>query len=285
MLSRRSLLATLPLASFAARRTRPRLGCQTNAWPIRAGDFADLLGVLRRIRALGYEGFETSFRNLAGRFGEAAQTRAVLEKTGLRMLGVHIFLLEYDQETALASWDLATQVADGGAALGTERLILSGRGLYRDGRVDAEALRRKAGALNRIGDYCRRKGLGLAYHNHDVEFRGGGLEIEGLLKGTDPGLVHLMWDAGHAYIGGVRPVEFFTRHARRIDGLHLRDFRAGNQVPLGQGEFDLKPLAAAVRKAGWQGWLVNEEERPNDVRPGDAVVEPALRHLREVFGI
>ena len=37
--------------------------------------------------------------------------------------------------------------------------------------------------------------------------------------------------------------------------MHIRDFRAGQQVPLGQGEFDCSALAAAIRKTGWTGCL------------------------------
>jgi hypothetical protein len=85
---------------------------------------------------------------------------------------VHIFLPAYDPETAIAPWNLLSRVADGGSALGAERLFGSGRG-----------------------------------------------------------------------------------------------------------------LSGAIRKSDWAGWLVNEEERSNDVRPGDAVVEPARKHVRKVFGV
>ncbi len=264
---------------------RLRAGCQTNAWPIDPGSLPQLRHAIERIRAFGYEGFETSFRNVQPHFGKAAQVRAEFEKTGLRLLGVHIFLLEYDRETSLASWDLIADVAGGAAALGAERLILSGWAVRQEGRLDEAAARRKVSALNRAGQYCREKGIGLAYHNHDKEFAGDGAEIDFLLTNTDPALVHLMFDAGHAFAAGADAIGFFTRNVRRMDGVHLRDFRDGKQVPLGQGEFDLPRLAEAIRKSQWTGWLVNEEERPKDVRLGDAVVEPARRHLKRVFGV
>lgn len=284
-LSRRAaLLVPLGAPLAAPAKAAPLAGCQTNAWPITAGDFPQLLAVLERIRALGYQGFETSFRNLQARFGQPGPAREAIRKTGLRFLGIHIFLLSYDPETAVAPWELIRSVADGGAALGAERLILSGRALGGDARPDAAALERKAAALRRAGEYCAGKGMKLCYHNHHLEFTGGSNEIEELLRRAGP-LLTLALDAGHAAAGGADAARFFARHAARIQVMHLRDFRQGKQVPLGRGEFDLKALARAVRSAGWSGWLVNEEERPDDVRPGDSVVEPARQCLRDVFGV
>ncbi len=263
-----------------------RAGCQTNAWAI--ADHAGFLHALDRIHAHGYSGFETGFRNLQARFGEAKSVRAGIEARQLTFLGIHIFLLEYDRETSIAPWDLLTRVADGGAALGAERLILSGASI-----ADKTARSRKYAALNRGGEYCRKKGMRLAYHNHDREFRDGGAEIEELMSGCDPGLVSVLMDAGHAWFGGADAAAFLERHRGRIDGMHLRDFRRRGateadpdpQVALGQGVNRLEPLAEAVRKAGWRGWLINEEERLNNIKPGDAAVGPAREHVHKIFGV
>ena len=287
MISRRELFVGTPLliGQPAKARQAPRAGCQTNAWPIEAGNFAQFLAVLDRVRQLGFSGFETGFRNAQGRFDAPAFARAEIEKTKLRFLGVHIFLTACDPQDSIPAWDLLSRVADGGSALGAERLIVSGRAVSVGGKLDIAAVGRKSDALSRAGEYCRKKGIAFAYHNHNFEFTAAGAEMEELIRRTDPALVGLALDAGHAYAGGVDVVRFFRRHSRRIHLIHLRDFRGGQQVPLGQGEFNMAPLARAIRESAWAGWLVNEEERPNDVRPGDAVVEPARKHVKKVFGI
>jgi sugar phosphate isomerase/epimerase len=286
-ISRRSLLGALPsaMAVGAAGSPRPRVGCQTNAWPIDPNDFPQFLAVLGKIKELDYQGFETSFRNVQAQFSRPEAARNSIAKTGLRFLGVHIFLESYDPATGIAPWDLLTRVADGGAKLGAERLILSGRAATQDGKLNNDALRRKVAAINRAGNYCREKGMRVAYHNHHLEFAVSGTEIERLLELTDPHQVRLMLDAGHAFYAGADVVAFFRRHHDRMDGMHLRDFRGGKQVPLCQGDFDLRAMAEAIRAVGWAGWLINEEERPNDVRPGDSVVAPARRCIRKVFGL
>ena len=45
-ISRRGFLATVPAALLAAKPTSIRVGCQANAWPLKTGDFQQLLGVL-----------------------------------------------------------------------------------------------------------------------------------------------------------------------------------------------------------------------------------------------
>jgi sugar phosphate isomerase/epimerase len=281
MMSRRALLIGTPAAALAAKSgATVHVGCQTNAWPIEPKDLSSLLQVLRVTKQIGFEGFETGFRNLQDQFAQPVAARESLKKSGLRFFGIHIFLLSYDKQTSIAPWDLLKQVADGGASLGAERLIVSG-----GSTTESPALSRKAEALNRIGKYCREKGLGFGYHNHQVEFQQNGFQIQGLLRETDPQTVHLVVDAGHAVEGGANIAEFFTVNSQRIDGMHLRDARAGQEVPLGKGDYDWRPLAAAIRAANWNGWLLAEEERLSGEKPGETAARPARETIRRVFGV
>lgn len=259
----------------------PRLGCQTNAWRIQPGDFGQFLAVLDKVRGYRYDGFETGFRNVETRFADAKAARVELAKRRLVFLGCHVFLLEYDKATSLAPGELVERVITRSAALGAERVILSGASVGQD----RAAQKRKAEALLRFGDLCRKAGMrGVAYHNHDREFVEGAGEMEALLVDTAGGAVQLVMDAGHAWLARADVAAFFTKHAARLDGMHLRDFQDREQVPLGQGVFPLMELVGLIRARRWAGWVVNEEERLNDVKPGDAAVGPARRRMREVFG-
>jgi inosose dehydratase len=289
-LSRRAFLVALPAgAGFAAlpaaqAASGPRFGCQTNAWAIQPNDFGSLLKVLERVKALGFEAFETSFRNVQAQYANAEPAKAEFAKLGLVCFGVHIFLNEYDPETLIPTFDFIKTTADGTAALGAQRLIVSGAGVARDGKVDGGILGKKISGMNAAGKYCRGKGLKFAYHNHGPEVAAGGAEIEGLMTRTDPALVDFLVDCGHAYRAGVNLAELFTKHCKRIAGLHLRDFRGEAQVPLGLGEVDWKPLAAAVKQTAWDGWILAEEERADGSKPGDSAAGPARETLRKLFG-
>jgi inosose dehydratase len=288
-LSRRDFLSCLPAGALITALPRPaaaapRLGCQTNAWPLKPGDFPAFLAVLREMKAIGFEGFETSFRNVQAQYADPAPARASLAGSGLAFFGVHIFLNEYDPRTRVAPLDLVKATADGAAALGAQRVILSGAGLVKDGRVADEDLAQKVAGLNEAAKACRASGLALAYHNHGPEFAAGGAEINGLIARTDPAQVSFLLDCGWAYRAGVDLAAFFTTHRARLAGLHLRDFRGEQQVPLGQGDVNWAPLASAIRESGWDGWVLAEEERADGSKPGAAAAAPARDTLRTLFG-
>lgn len=286
-MTRRPLIAAAAMSASRlwAAPTGIRAGCQTNAWRINPEKFDEVLAVLDKIKAYGYHGFETGFRNVQGQFANAKQARAAIEQRGLQFIGCHIFLLEYDPATLLAPAELCTRIIHGASSLGAQRLILSGGTARVNGKLDRDSLRRKAGALNQAGKLCKASGMVVAYHNHDKEFAENGEEMDEMLRLTDASTVRLILDAGHAYRAGIDVPAWIRRNAARIDGMHLRDFRNGDQVPLGEGTFDLAPLAKVLREAKWPGWVMNEEERLNDVKPGDAAVAPARKHLRKVFGV
>jgi sugar phosphate isomerase/epimerase len=281
-LTRRALVSGVP-ASLLALKPGVRFGCQTNSWPIDPKKLSTFAGVLDRVKSFGFQGFETSFRNVQEHLGRPAEVRAMIGKTGLRFLAVHIFLLEYDPRSGVAPADLYRKVVDGAAPMGAERLILSGATAAPNGVPDRAAIRRKCAALNAAATYARTKGLRLAYHNHGPEFAAGGVEIEALYAGTDPKLVQFFFDTGHARRAKADVPAFFLKHHARLDGIHLRDLsdRPGDNPDV--GPFDLRALASAIGKAKWNGWLIVEEENAVG-KSGDDAVRPAREALRAQFG-
>jgi inosose dehydratase len=257
-----------------------RLGAQTNAWAIDPNHFDSFLDVLGQIRSIGYAGFETGFLNLSKQFQSPEQARAAIAKSGLVFFGIHIFLQpeRLDPTTKLPPASLYEGVARGGAALGARRLIFSG-----GPATSTDELSRKIAALNAAGAFAKKAGLGFAYHNHWWEFQSKVGEIEALYTETDSDLVSFLLDAGHAYRGGADVPEFLRSNYRRIAGLHLRDYHDGKQVPLGEGSFPLADVAGTLEQLGWQGWVLNEEEREDGTKLGRSVMETSFAAMRKVF--
>lgn len=255
-------------------------GVQLNAFPIDPNRFQTFLDVLGQISQVGYQGFESSFRNLQPQFVHPAPARRSIEQTGLTFFGIHIFFPNpgYDQATRIAALSVYEPVAHGGAALGAKHLILSGAPCE-----NREQLKRKIDALNAAGRYARNAGLSAAYHNHWWEFKSPIGEIDALYSQTDPELVHFVLDAGHAYHGGADVPAFIRAHSQRIIGFHLRDFRNGEYVELGTGTFPLHEVAATIMQIGWRGWVENEEERADHSQTGLKVIAPAYQAMKEAF--
>jgi hypothetical protein len=41
-----------------------------------------------------------------------------------------------------------------------------------------------------------------------------------------------------------------------------------------------------IRKSGWSGWLIDEEERPSDAqKPGKKATGPSRKAMKEIFGV
>lgn len=253
-------------------------GVQLNAFPIDPNNFQSFLDTLAIVKQIGYQGFESSFRNLQNQFNDPAPARRKIEQTGLTFFGVHIFFPneKYDQQTHIAAASVYEPVARGAAALGARHLILSGFPT-----ANSDQLKRKIDALNVAGKFARSLGLGLAFHNEYWPAE----EMEKLYTETDPEVVHFLLDCGHAYHGGADVPAFIRAHAKRIVGFHLRDYKNGHLSTLGTGTFPLAQVAQTIEQIRWKGWVENEEERENHSQNGAEVIRPAFKAMEDAFRV
>ena len=211
MISRREFLISIPLSAalpaFARAATGPsnRVACQANAWQIKPGDFPDLLKRVAEMKRLGYEGFECNVRFVEGESPRQAGPRQI-EATGMTFFGPHTGLGQPAEHL--------DRFVEGAASSGTKHFAVSGanKSIVKDGKLDQGIVQKKIEDLTRLGNRCKAAGIQLVYHNHQPEFTSGGLETEALLKGTDPDLVFLLVDLGHAFRAGADLVPFFARH-------------------------------------------------------------------------
>jgi sugar phosphate isomerase/epimerase len=118
-----------------------------------------------------------------------------------------------------------------------------------------------------MGRYGYDLRLRLCYHNHRFEFANGGAEINALMREADTDNVHFIIDTGDAIREKADLAALFTKYHKRIDGLHV----ATNP------EFQYEPLAIAVKKLKWTGWVIAEEER-------DSAIPGARDQIRKLFG-
>jgi inosose dehydratase len=264
----------------------PRPGCQTNAWNLDPQKFDLLLAALRDMKSLGFAGFETNIRFVQPQLNRVAEARAALERTGLVFIGAHTGLPEYVKSGATGAAEAAGKLAGEARQFGARALVVSHGGLSKTGQFVESDLERKVKALDLAGARVADTGLVLAYHNHQPEFRNNAAEETELVRHTDPRRVSFLLDIGHAWLAYPNVIPFFEEHHSRVFGLHVRDFHDGKSVPLGQGEFPLHELAVAIRRTGWSGWLIDEEERPDERdKPGMKVTGPSRKAMREIFGV
>ena len=279
-MTRRTFLAASASASLLcfAKTSGIQVGCQANAWPLKQGDFDQLLTTIETIKSLGYAGFECNIRFVRDQFDHVSEARKKMEATGMQFIGAHTSM----QEAAHEEFE---KFASGAAQLGAEYIVMSSSGLAADGKFSQDSLDAKVTQLDKLANTCKQSGIQLAYHNHTAEFANNNAEIDALAGHTDPKLVSFLIDAGHGYQGGGDPGAFLFTHSDRIIGCHIKTFRdKTKQVPLGQGDFGFEALALAIKKTRWTGWLIDEEGGgPSGGNP--SAVGPDRKYIRDVFGV
>ena len=157
--------------------------------------------------------------------------------------------------------------------------------------------------LERLGRIADSAGMRLSYHHH----MGTGVmtrsDVDRLMAGTDPTLVHLLLDTGHAAFAGEDPLELAKAYADRIGHVHLKSvrpevvsrvreeglsFQEGIQLGVftvpGDGAIDFRPILEVLADSGYQGWLVVEAEQdPNQAVPLE-YAKRARSYLSDILG-
>jgi len=155
--------------------------------------------------------------------------------------------------------------------------------------------------LHQAGQYCKEKGMKLIYHYHGETVIEKPAQIDRLMASTDPVLVHLLYDTGHAYYGGYDPLELLNKYYDRIAYIHLKDirqaqyqvlidsglrFRTGVQngvftVP-GDGCIDFKPIIQYLHEKQYDGWMIIEAEQDPQVADPVVYAQKALDYLHSI---
>jgi sugar phosphate isomerase/epimerase len=219
---------------------QPRIGLQL--YSVREDAARDMLGVLERAAALGFEGVET-----AGLHGMAAQeVGAAARALGLEIVAAHV---------GWAQGEPPARALDEAVALGAPALVIPS--FSAEVFSDARRIGGAAASLDVMARAARARGLALGYHNHEWEFAS---RIDGrsahalLIEAVDPSVL-IELDVYWARVGGADPAALLRRLGPRARWLHLKDGPAdstdGPMRALGTGALDLPSILAAARAAWW----------------------------------
>jgi sugar phosphate isomerase/epimerase len=238
---------------------RSRVGLML--YTLREACARDLVGMLRAVREIGYEGVE--LWDLHGH--DAHEVRARLDELGLAVCGRHSLLdaIESDLD----------ELADELRAVGTDRLVLAWIAPPATA-AEADALvERIAAVAKRVRD----GGLRLGFHNHDAELRplDDGRTVLDRLAGLDEELFFEV-DLGWAWFAGVEPADLVERLAPRVPLVHVKDLAPHAEqrfVPVGDGDVGYAELLPAIDGLGVEWLLIEQDETEG----------PALEAVRRSF--
>lgn len=173
----------------------------------------DLFSVLRRLKALGFEGVE-----FLGFFGHAANdVRRCLDELGLQALGNHVPYQSFLQNIR--------GTLDFHAAVGCRYLTIGDWGA--SGFPGSPNWERTLAGLAQMGEQAQKYGITLLYHNHDFELsrRVDGRELlDAILSAAPRQYLSFEPDLGWIEIGGGSCEDYLARYADRCPVIHLKDY-------------------------------------------------------------
>jgi inosose dehydratase len=148
--------------------------------------------------------------------------------------------------------------------------------------LDATGWKNVAIGTERIAKAVREAtGIRTVFHHHCATFIETPEETARLMEMTNPDLVGLCLDTGHYYYGGGDPIAALRTYAGRAWLVHFKDcdaaiatqarsegwdylraLRNGLFCGLGEGAIDHAAAVDELRRSGYQGWIVVENESP-----------------------
>jgi inosose dehydratase len=232
--------------------------------------------VLEAMAAAGYAGTELG---PPGYLGSA-------DLGGLELVGGFVQIAFSDPDAGLdelhATLDLFGDATAARPVLcdagGPERIANPGRGGEDASlRLNESRWRVLVDGVARAADAARERGFEPVFHHHTSTYVEGVPEIDRFLEETD---VPLLLDSGHLLVAGGDPLQALADWGDRIDAIHVKDvrldvlaavkaeradtltaWRRGLFCALGEGDVDLVAFCAAVDAAGYDGWVVVEQDR------------------------
>lgn len=243
-----------------------KIGCQTYTWEMLGDEWRGTVDdILEAVAAAGYSGVEIAssmlgeYRERPAEFGRAVAARGLQlasvahsADSGWTVLG------ESEKEFELAR-EMTVWTRTAGCGLLGLGGPSSGDPLH-DRRQKLDLACR---IYDRIGRAGADAGVQIHLHPHS---HGGSIvetadEYDYMLGQTSPEVTWFGPDVGHMIRSGVDYLQMLQRHADRLLHLHLKDVNPdGSWAPIGSGTCNVVALIELLRKQGFGGWLIAEEE-------------------------
>jgi len=234
--------------------------------------------VLSDMRALGVRATEAGPPGFLP--SDPAAARALLDSRGLRLVGGYVTAVLH--ESARRAHELASVkrqaewLAAGGAELVVLAPALAQTGYSGASEIPDAAWPTLFDGIDRVAEIADATGLGVAVHPHWGTAIARRHHIERFLEDSSHGLC---LDIGHITLGGADPLRVARDAGARVRHVHLKDVdgalaarvrdggleyndavRDGLFRPLGEGAARIKDVLGHLRRAGYTGWYVLEQD-------------------------
>lgn len=251
-----------------------RFGCQTYTWQMSFERFAGKIEHIASIvRKSGMKGLEPELCMLGGCASDPARLKALLDAQGVE-LGALCLVCDWRCEKESGE---EREKADAAIRMLKEVFPAAVLALCQmPGKDRAELKARQRNAISCINEIGRRAaGAGIVAAFHPNSPAGSIFRVEEdyktLLDGMDSRHLGFAPDAGHIAKGGMDPVKTIEGAIELVRHVHFKDMDAsGAWVEMGRGVIDFPGIAKALKGAGYEGWIMVEDESALAERDPDA---------------
>lgn len=140
--------------------------------------------------------------------------------------------------------------------------------------------KRAAEKLNKGGEICKKNGLRLLHHNHNIEFiiTEGKIPFDTLMTNLDKDYVNIELDLYWITKGEQSPVEYIQKYPGRFPVFHVKDMDNTSEkgfACVGSGRIDFAEIFALHKTAGVKHYIV-EHDHPENPKE---CIESSARYL------
>jgi len=272
-LSRRSFLS-VAAAAVPAVAARKKVPIGVELYSVRDELKQDLMGTVRAVAKMGYEGVEFYSPYFDWTLDYAKQVRKLLDDLGIKCYSTHNSAASFAPENIAKAVEL-NQI------IGSKIVVMAS-----SGRVDGiDGWKKVAERLNQGSEKMKPAGLRAGYHNHQTEFAllDGAKPIEVLAKNTVKDVV-LQLDVGTCLEAGSDPVAWIKQNPGRFASIHCKDWSPdpskGYKVLVGEGSAPWKKIFQAAEKVGGVEYYLIEQE--GSAYPPMETIERCLKTFRKL---
>lgn len=274
--SRRSFFAAAAAASALPAFAKKKIPIGLELYSVRHEMEKDLLGTVRAVGKMGYDGVEFYGPYFAWKPEYAKEVRKTLDEVNLKCYSTHNGSESYKPENYAKAIDL-------NSILGSKFIVLAGVGKV----ANLDGWKKVAEMLNAGAEKFKTAGIRGGYHNHQTEFKPleGTRPIEVLAKNTTKD-VTMQLDVGTCIEVGQDPVAWINANPGRIQSIHCKEWSPepgkGYEVLFGEGAAKWADIFKAAEKKGGLEYLLIEQE--GGPIPSMEAVARCLASIRKLRG-
>jgi sugar phosphate isomerase/epimerase len=187
-------------------------------------------------------------------------TKRIINDLGMSISSTHTGSGLFPEDTNAPEWDFWKKITGYLNTLDAGWAVASSLPLK---PVTMDDLKSICAHFNRVGEVCKKGGVKFAFHNHHEVFGKieNEIELDYLIKNTDPNLVFFQLDMGHTVRGGGDCARYLRDFPKRIPMWHASDFdRASEKYTwLGKGSVPYPTLFDLAKSSGLEVLTVEQE--------------------------